>query len=170
MIIQLDTSYITRRLWFARNIRESGASNGPYTFRCTFDKDLQVSPFTPVSGVNYIIDSSDPLSRPDRHVFLSVNMRKGNAPIMVARVASTAEPLEVASASFVSRLLFLAKWWYIPTRSCVRFRILSKALKIYLKQPREALQIQTRREQIKTSIAQPARISERCVNLLYYVG
>lgn len=161
MIVQLDTSYVTRRLWFARNCREPGTSKGPYTFRCKFEKDLQISPFTPVSGASYVIDSSDPLASPDGHANLLINLKKGNTSIMLGRVTTTSEPLDIASASYGSRLLFLMKWWYIPTGGFVAFRILKEAARIYLTQPMENLDVQTRAEQIKTSIAKHSRISER---------
>lgn len=161
MIVQLDTSYVTRRLWFARNCREPGTNKGPFTFRCKFEKDLQISPFTPVAGASYVIDSSDPLANPEGGANLLINLKKGDTSIMLGRVTTTSKPLDIASASYASRLLFLAKWWYIPTGGFVAFRILKEAARIYLTQPTENLDIQTRTEQIKTSIAKHSRISER---------
>ncbi|KAJ5898760.1 DUF1365-domain-containing protein [Penicillium taxi] len=160
MIIQLDTSYVTRRLWFARNCREEGSKSGPFTFRCKFEKDLQISPFMPVSGANYVIDSSDPLASPNNHANLLINLRNGNESFMLGRVTTISEPLVVEEASFGSRLLFLAKWWYIPTGGFIAFRILREAARIYLKQPKENLNIQTRTEQSTTSIARYASKSE----------
>jgi hypothetical protein len=63
MIVQLQTSYGERRLWLTRNCQESGAKPGPYSFKGKFDKDLQISLFTP-NEANYVIESSDPCRTP----------------------------------------------------------------------------------------------------------
>lgn len=76
-------------------------------------------------------------------------------------VNSTGPPLDAATASLGSSLLFLAKWWLVSMCSVVVFRILFKAAKIYLTYNERELNIQTRAEPITTAIAKSVRLSER---------
>lgn len=62
MIVQLQTSYGERRLWLVQNSQKDTQAKLPYCFKGKFEKDIQVSPFTP--STSYIIRSSDPCSAP----------------------------------------------------------------------------------------------------------
>lgn len=79
---------------------------------------------------------------------------------MHAVVNSTLPPLDAATASLGSSVLFLMKWWWVPMCAVVVFRILSKAAKIYLPHSDNELNIQTRAEPVRTAIAKSARLSE----------
>ncbi|KAJ6127768.1 hypothetical protein N7471_008985 [Penicillium samsonianum] len=160
MIVQLQTSYGERRLWLTRNCRAGVPGNGPYFFQGKFDKDLQVSPFTPITA-SYIIDSSDPCAALLEKFKLMVTLKRGRETVINAVVNSTGPPLDAATASLGSSLLFLAKWWWVPMCSVVVFRILFKAAKIYLTHNEREPNIQTRAEPITTAIAKSARLSER---------
>jgi len=160
MIVQLQTSYGERRLWLTRNLRTNHSDTSPYCFRGEFDKDLQISPFTPVAA-SYVVESSDPCAEALDKLKIMVTLKQGNKKIMHAVVNSTGTPLNAASMSLGSRLLFLTKWWWVPMCSVVVFRILFKAAKIYLSHSYEALGIQRRAEPIDTAISKSARISER---------
>ncbi|KAJ5117541.1 hypothetical protein N7448_011173 [Penicillium atrosanguineum] len=160
MIVQLQTSYGERRLWLTRNCRKNTSRSGPYCFQGKFDKDLQVSPFTPLSA-SYVIDSSDPCAAPLDKLKVMVTLKQGKKTIMHAVVNSTGPPLDAATASVGSSVLFLIKWWWVPMCAVVVFRILSKAAKIYLTHSDDELNIQTRAEPVRTAIAKSARLSER---------
>jgi hypothetical protein len=90
-----------------------------------------------------------------------VTLKRGRETVMNAVVNSTGPPLDAASASFGSSLLFLVKWWWVPMCSVVVFRILFKAAKIYLTHNEKELNIQTRAEPNTKAIAKSARMSER---------
>lgn len=160
MIVQLQTSYGERRLWLTKNCQENSSGVGPYCFKGKFEKDLQVSPFTHLTA-SYVIKSSDPCAAPLDQLKIMVTLKKGDETIIHAIVNSTDPPLDAATASPSSSLLFLFKWWWVPMCAVVVFRILSKAARIYLTHNDEELNIQTRAEPIKTAIAKPARVSER---------
>ncbi|KAJ6118896.1 hypothetical protein N7471_013516 [Penicillium samsonianum] len=162
MIVQLQTSYGERRLWLTRNCRMEAPRNGPYCFKGKFDKDLQVSPFTPIAA-SYVIDSSDPCAAPLDKLKIMVTLKKGRETVVNAVVNSTCPPLDAVSASLGSSLLFLVKWWWVPMCSVVVFRILFKAAKIYLTHNEKELNIQTRAEPTTNAIAKSARLSERAL-------
>ena len=165
MIVQLQTSYGERRLWFTRNCRKNCSGGNPYCFRGKFDKDLQVSPFTPLRA-RYVIDSSDPCAAPLKKLKIMVTLKQENKTVMHAVVNSTAPPLDAATASLGSSVIFLVKWWWVPMCAVVVFRILSKAAKIYLTHSDNELNIQRRAEPLRTAIAKSARLSERYVVFL----
>ncbi|KAJ5640319.1 DUF1365-domain-containing protein [Penicillium longicatenatum] len=160
MIVQLQTSYGERRLWLTRNSRKNALDTGRFCFRGEFKKDLQVSPFTPLEA-SYVIDSSDPCALPLRNINIMVTLKKGSKAVMQAEVTSIRPPLDAATASLGSSMLFLLNWWWVPMCTVVVFRILFKASKIYLLHTKKELDIQTRAEPMKTSIAKSARLSER---------
>ena len=160
MIVQLQTSYGERRLWLLGNCSDDTSKSGQYCFREEFGKDLQVSPFTPPEAT-YVIESSDPCAAPLDQLNIKVTLRKEGQAILRATVKSTGPPLDAATASLGSSLLFLMKWWWVPMRFVVVLRILFQAAKIYFTHNDEQLNVQTRAEPIKTAVAKSARISER---------
>ncbi|KAJ5454991.1 hypothetical protein N7530_012760 [Penicillium desertorum] len=166
MIVQLQTSYGERRMWLTRNCRTDAPGNGPYCFQGKFDKDLQVSPFTPLTA-SYVIDSSDPCAAPLDKLKLMVTLKRGRETVINAVVNTTGPPLDAATASLGSSMLFLMKWWWVPMCSVVVFRILSKAARIYLTHNEKELNIQTRAEPITTAIAKSARLSERSLETYF---
>jgi DUF1365 family protein len=160
MIVQLQTSYGERRLWLTRNCRKNASRSSPYCFQGKFDKDLQVSPFTPLSS-SYVIDSTDPCAVPLDKLKIMVTLKHGRTTIMHAVVNSTGPPLDASTASLGASVFFLIKWWWVPMCAVVVFRILSKAAKIYLTHRDDELNIQTRPEPVQTAISKSARLSER---------
>jgi hypothetical protein len=159
MIVQLQTSYGERRLWLTRNCRKNESGNDIYCFQGKFDKDLQDSPFTPLRA-SYVIGSSDPCAAPLDKLKTMVTLKHRKKTVMHAVVNSTLPPLDAATASLGSSVLFLMKWWWVPMCAVVVFRILSKAAKIYLPHSDNELNIQTRAEPVRTAIAKSARLSE----------
>jgi DUF1365 family protein len=125
-----------------------------------FDKDLQVSPFTPLRA-SYVIDLSDPCAPPLDKLKIMVTLKHGKKTVMHAVVNSTGPPLDAATASLGSSVLFLMKWWWVPMCAVIVFRILSKAAKIYLTHSGNKLNIQIRAEPVRTAIAKSARLCER---------
>ncbi|KAJ6027427.1 uncharacterized protein N7446_003979 [Penicillium canescens] len=160
MIVQLQTSYGERRLWLTRNCLPTTAGNGPYTFQEKFNKDLQVSPFTPTMA-SYVINSSDPCAAPLNKLKIMVTLKGENETIMHGVVNSTGLPLDAATASLGSSMHFLMSWWWVPMCSVVVFRLLCKAAKIYLTHNDKELNIQTRAEPTTTAISKSAQLSER---------
>jgi DUF1365 family protein len=169
MIVQLQTSYGERRLWLTRNCQESGAKPGPYSFKGKFDKDLQISPFTP-NEANYVIESSDPCRTPLHGLKILVTLKEGDKTVMHGVVTTTSPPLNAETASLGVSVAFLARWWWVPMCAVVVFRILSKAAKIYLTHSLRELNIQKRPEPTTTAVSKSARISERLVIKSYLIG
>ena len=159
MIVQLHTSYGERRIWLLENCRDDTLESGRYCFKEEFKKDLQVSPFLPPG--TYVIESSDPCAAPLDQLSIIVNLKEEGQAMFHATVKSTGPPLDAATASLGSSLLFLMKWWWVPTRPVVTFRILFEAAKIYWTHSKKELNVQTRAEPIKTAVAKSARVSER---------
>ena len=77
MIVQLQTPYGERRLWLTRNLRTNHSDTSPYCFRGEFDKDLQISPFTPVAA-SYVVESSDPCAEVLDKLKIMVTLKLGN--------------------------------------------------------------------------------------------
>ncbi|VUC32371.1 unnamed protein product [Clonostachys rosea] len=165
LILQLDTSYGERRLWFVRNSLQKQAKGSPYCFQGKFVKDLQVSPFMPLgSDTSYIVDTSDPCASTNGRVNILITLKKGDKTLMTASVKPHSPSLDIPTASTWSSLIFLWKWWWVPMATVVTCRILGQAAKIYLTQ-RKKIKVQTREEPIKTVTAKPARTVEMYVFL-----
>jgi DUF1365 family protein len=80
MIVQLQTSYGERRLWLTRNELPQSSGPGIHSFQGRFNKDLQVSPFTPTSA-SYVIKSSDPCLAPLRELNIMVTLKQGERAV-----------------------------------------------------------------------------------------
>lgn len=163
IIPELNTSYGERRMWLVRQARQPQSDpakprSSPYTFRGHFGEDIHVSPFMPSSGGGYTIDTSDPCATPSNQLDILVTLTKAEGgPLLVTRVTSSAPGLDSSVASMWEKATFLVRWCYVPTVTVMTYRILSQAVRIYLKAPR----IWTRPEPIKTVLGKPARVVER---------
>jgi DUF1365 family protein len=155
VIIEVDSSFTERRMWLTRNVLPSKAKNGPYCFRGKFVKDLQISPFLPIR-LDYTIDTCDPCASDGNRFDFLISARSEEGTLMVARASSNGSTLDVANATLPQKLLFMARWWWVPNAVTVTCRILFQAARIYLKAPRTW----DRPEPTGTSIAKPARKME----------
>ena len=158
MILQLDTSYGDRRMWFVENTLPKDYA-GLYRFRGCFVKDLQVSPFMPLGQTTYQVDSTDPCDSKDDTVRILVKIKHGEETMMVTSVSPRGAPLDISTAGFSSALYFVLRWWWVPMSTVVVTRILSQAAKIYLRN-RKAITLATRPEPPPTTVAKPARTPE----------
>lgn len=103
-----------------RKLPKKRSGNGIYCFQGKFDKDVQVSPFTPLRA-SYVIGSSDPCAAPLDKLKIMVTLKHGKKTVMHAVVYSTGPPLDAATASLGSSVLFLMKWWWVPMCAVVVF-------------------------------------------------
>jgi hypothetical protein len=90
-----------------------------------------VSPFTPLSS-SYIIDLTNPCAVPLDKLKIMVTLKHGRTTIIHTVVNSIGPPLNTSTISLGASIFFLIKWWWVPIYAVVVFRILSKAVKIYL--------------------------------------
>lgn len=146
-------------MWLVRNAMDEKSAGGPYCFRGSFIKDLQVSPFMPVDPTTtYVLDSSDPCQ--DEPLRILVTLKQGANTLMVTSVAPRAAPLDLATSTTTTRVKFLLSWWWIPIATVVTWRILSQAARIYLAN-KDKIALAKRTEPIKTAIGKPARTVEK---------
>jgi hypothetical protein len=135
VIPELNTSFDERRTWLVRRADDSPpASSKSWNFKGHFLKDLHVSPFNPSTGGSYTVDVMDPLSSENSQLAILITLKRADGKVlMLGRIETQGTPLDASEASMFSKLLFLARWWWVALGTTTYGRILTEAGKIYFR-------------------------------------
>lgn len=135
MILEVNNTFGERRMYFLeKGDGESSIDIPAAPFKSHWLKDFHVSPFNSRDG-SYSVTATDPFApklkgvgKIDCNVVLHSEDGK---PKVVARVFSTNDPLVAATASKLTALLFVLRWWWVGL--VTNPRILREARRLWVK-------------------------------------
>lgn len=169
MILEVNNTFDERRLYFLKDSKmdavqdeTKGKEPASTNFATTWPKDFHVSPFNSRKG-SYSLAALDPFaSHPhgkgpvDNTITLSSSKQHGK---LVARVSSTAKPLDPTKFGTLDVWKFIASWWWV---GLVTFpRIVREAAKLFF---RRKLHVWYRPEVLKDSMGRTETNDERYLN------